>query len=220
MIDALENALQILVLLICVLISASRAVKWQSRTWTLLSFSFGSWVLGDLYWTSCLVFYDTSPVVSIVSDLSWYASYIFMYLLLRQTSPPGSRREKQLLPWLGFVFTLGMAVWFCTFYIYWNEEEGYHFILWDKMLNNLIYAALMGLLLFASIRRLLDRERHPAARGLCAAILVFCLLEYALWTCSCFWFDDSLANPYYWVDFLLTASMFLFLPATRKAVQP
>lgn len=220
MIDGLENALQVVALLICVLISVSRTVKWHSRTWTILGFFFGSWALGDLYWMFCLLLFDTTPAVSVVSDLSWYASYIFLYLLLRQTAPPESPRERRLMPWLGFVFTLGMAIWFCSFYIYWNEEQGYHFILWDKVLNNLICAALMGLLLFSSIRRLLDRERYPAQRALCAAILIICLMEYALWTCSCFWFDDSLANPYYWVDFLLTASFFLLLPATRKAVQP
>ena len=219
MLDGIENTLQIAVLLICVLITLVRAVQKRSRTWTLLGFFFGSMALGDLYWTFCLIFYGTSPVVSIVSDLSWYASYIFLYMLLRHTAPPESARERRILPWLGFVFTLGMAVWFCSFYVFWNEEQGYSFILWDKVLNNLIYASLMGLLLFASIRRIMGRERYPAQRTLCAAVLVFCLLEYALWTCSCFWFDESLMNPYYWFDFLLTVSLLSFLPAVGKAVR-
>ncbi len=218
MLDGIENSLQITVLLICVLITLVRWLRERNRTWILLGFFFGSWVLGDLYWTFCLIFYDTSPVISIVSDLSWYASYIVLYMLLWQVSPPESRRERRFLPWLGFVFTLGMAVWFCSFYVFWNKEQGYRFILWDKVLNNLIYASLMGLLLFASIRRLMDRERYPAQRTLCVAVLVFCLLEYGLWTCSCFWFAVSLTNPYYWFDFLLTASLFFFLPTTRKAV--
>ena len=220
MIDGLENALQTLVLLVCAACSVSRAIRWHSRTWTLLAFFFGSWGLGGLYWTFCLVFYNAVPQLSVVSDLSWYASYIFLYMLLRQVAPPEGAREKRLLPWLGFVFTLGMGIWFCSFYVQWNAEEGYHFILWDKVLSNLIYAVLMGLLLFSALRRLLDRASYPAQKPFCYAVLAFCLLEYALWTCSCFWFDASLKNPYYWVDILLTASFLLFLPTTRKAVEP
>ena len=48
--------------------------------------------------------------------------------------------------------------------------------------------------------------------------LGFAALEYALWTSSCFWVSDTLTNPYFWFDFLLTAALPLFLPAVRKAV--
>ena len=98
MLDGIENALQIIALLICVAVALVRALRWRSRTWTLLGFFFGSWVLGDLYWTFCLIFYNTMPVVSIVSDLSWYASYIFLYMLLRHTALPETARERRLLP--------------------------------------------------------------------------------------------------------------------------
>ena len=217
MLDGIENALQSVVLLACAVIAAVRAIRQRSRTWTLLVLFFGSWLLGNLYWMFCLIFFGSSPQVSIVSDLSWYASFIFLYMLLRHTAAPESTREKRFLPWLGFIFSLGMAIWFCSLYVHWNKE-GYHFTLWDKALSNLIYAVLMGLLLFASIRRLLDGEAYPVQRPLCIAILVFCLLEYALWTTSCFWSEISLANPYYWFDFLLTAGFLSFLPTTRKAV--
>ena len=48
--------------------------------------------------------------------------------------------------------------------------------------------------------------------------LIFCLLEYALWTVSCFWMGDTMANPYFWFDLLITGCMLLFLPALEKAV--
>ena len=49
-------------------------------------------------------------------------------------------------------------------------------------------------------------------------MLAFIALEYALWTASCFWVSDTLTNPYFWFDFLLTLVLLLFLPAVRKAV--
>ncbi len=199
MIDQIDNGIQIAVLVICVTAAIFKAAKYRSRTWTLLAFFYGSWLLGDIYWTVCLLFYGKTPEISVVSDLSWYASYIFLYLLLRHTSPPEELAVRKILPFLGPVFVLGMALFFMRL---------------GAILNNLIYAGLMGLLLYALIRRLTERRN----RCLPALILVFCLLEYALWTASCFWNDTIHLHPYYWFDFLLTVSMPFFLPATRKAV--
>ena len=146
MIESLENTLQIAVLLLCAALSLLRAAKRRSRTWTLLFFFYGSFVLGDIYWLACLLFFDRTPQISVVSDLSWYASYLFLYLLLRQADPPERLNRAGFLPWLGPVFTAGMAVFFTQY---------------GQPLNNLIYAALMGLLLFAALRRLTGRSRQP-----------------------------------------------------------
>ena len=44
-------------------------------------------------------------------------------------------------------------------------------------------------------------------------------LKYALRTAPRFWARDTLTNPYFWFDFLLTLVLLLFLPAVRKAVE-
>ena len=203
MFESLENALQIGMLFGCAGVAAVRAVALRSRAWTLLAFFYGSWGLGDVYWLVCLLFFGQTPQISVVSDLSWYASYIFLYMLLREAAPPVSRRESRLLPWLGPVFAAGMAAFFLR---------------WGEAVSNLVYGALMGLLLFSAIRRLQDSEHGGEKRFLCALILAFCLLEYALWTASCFFTGDSWRNPYYWFDLLLTLCFPLFLPALGKAV--
>ncbi len=199
MIESIDNGIQIAVLVLCVIAAAVKAAKYRSRSWTLLTFFYGSWVLGDVYWTVCLLFYDRTPQISVVSDLSWYASYIFLYMLLRRISPPEKLTEKRIVPWLGPAFAIGMALFFM--------QKG-------EIMSNLIYAGLMGLLLYSTIRRLAERRN----RTLPALILIFCLLEYALWIASCFWNEAILLHPYYWFDFLLTVSMPFFLPAVRKAV--
>jgi len=203
MIESIENALQIIVLLICSGIALYRAIANHSQTWVLAFLFFGSWLLGDIYWLVCLLFYGQTPQISIVSDLSWYGSYIFLYLLLYHSSAPDKDSRKHRLPWLGPVFAAGMAVFFIT--------QG-------ELLSNLIYASLMGLLLFAALSRKIDRKRYQNQQLLSGMILLFCLLEYGLWTASCFWKTDTLSNPYYWFDFLLTVSFVFFLPAIKKAV--
>ena len=203
MIESIENALQIIVLLICSGIALYRAIANHSQTWVLAFLFFGSWLLGDIYWLVCLLFYGQTPQISIVSDLSWYGSYIFLYLLLYHSSAPDKDSRKHRLPWLGPVFAAGMAVFFIT--------QG-------ELLSNLIYASLMGLLLFAALNRQINRKRYQNQQFLSGMILLFCLLEYGLWTASCFWKTDTLSNPYYWFDFLLTVSFVFFLPAIKKAV--
>lgn len=204
MIESVENALQITVVLACAGVAFFRANAEQDRKWYLLCFFYGCWLLGDIYWLVCLIFFGDTPHIPMVSDLAWYGSYVFLYLLLNSAAPPERTFGKHVLPWLVFPFTAGMAVFYMQ---------------WGQIASNLICATLMGLLMFSSIRRLQNSRRYMTQQFLCAAILVFCMLEYVLWTSSCFFNggEEEIQNPYIWIDFLLTVSIFLFLPATRKA---
>ena len=204
MLESYENALQVAVLLACSGAALYQATRFRSRTWTLLALFFGSWLLGDLYWLSCLVFYDSTPKIPVVSDMSWYAGYLFLYMLLRQIAPPEKGRRKSALAWVGPVFTMGMAVFYMQ---------------WGQIVSNLVYASLLGLLLFSVIRRITDRETYRNVFPLCRIILVFCLAEYGMWTVSCFFEGEGLSNPYYWFDALMTLVFPFFLPAVRKAVK-
>ena len=203
MIESYENALQVFVLLACVSVSLYRSTRYRSRTWALLSFFYGSWLLGDLYWQACLLFYNSSPRLPVVSDLSWYAGYMFLYMLLRQTAPPEAGKRKTRLAWLAPVFTFGMAAYYMQY---------------GQILSNILYASLMGLLVFSAIRRLADGETYRAQRFLCLCVLLFVTAEYGMWTMSCIFVGDTIRNPYYWFDILMTVSFPFFLTATRKAV--
>ena len=201
MIDEISNGIQIAVLLVCIIVALFYAVRMRNRAWTLLAFVIGSWWMGEIFWSGCLLLLGDMPLVGWVSDLNWYASFVFLYLLLRELAPPEGRIG--FLPWFGPMFTFGMVL---------------YFIQWGEILNNIVYASLMGLLLFAALRRLRDRERYGPQRFLCVMILILCLLEYALWTASCIWREESWANPYYWCDILLTGCFPFFLPATKRVM--
>lgn len=203
MLDTYGNILQTAVLLACSIFSVYKAVKFRSRSWTVLSFFYGCWMLGDVYWLACLIFYKNTPQISTISDLSWYAAQIFLYLLLRYTWPPEELKGIHPVSWLAPVFTAGMAVFF---------------MFWGEIISNLVYAALMGLLLFASTRRIADKKAAGPKRFLPVTILVYVLLEYGLWVASCLWDDSLLFQPYYVFDLMITASFPVFLHAVRKAV--
>ena len=204
MVESIDNLVQFTVLVVCTFIAVKRAFEQRSRAWTLLAFFFGNFALDDLYLVLCLLTVGSSSQLSVVSELSWYASYIFLYLLIRQVAPPEQRSEKHPLPWMGPVFSFGMAVFFMP---------------WGDIASNLIYGALMGLVMFAAIRRIINREQYSRARTLCLLALVLCLLEYTMWTVSCYYKGDDLTNPYYLFDLMITVSFPLFIGGTRKAVE-
>ncbi len=205
MIDVYENSVQVAVLLGCLAFALPKALRTRERVWTLLVLAYGSWAMGNFFWLACHVFYGAMPQITLVSDLSWYTFYIFLYMLLREVTPPEKAGERRVLPWLGVVFAVGMAV---------------YYIQWGNAVSNLICALLMSLLLFSVIRRLLDIRMYAKQRFLFILILAFCLTEYLMWTSSCIWESNSLLAPYYWFDILLTISFPLFIPATKRAVAP
>ena len=203
MIESLENTIQIATLLVCAVIALFRAVKGKNRAWVFLVFFYGSAMLGDIYWVVYLVFFSKNPETSLVPDLSWLASYIFLYLVMRMLYPKVSEKKKTVLPWIGPVFTAGMAVFFMQY---------------DSIVRNIIYAALEGILLFFAIKILTGGYARGKKRGFPWNIVLFCMMAYGAWTASCFWDADSLSNPYYWFDFLETVCYLFFVVTTEKAV--
>lgn len=204
MIEIIENAVQLAVLTICMVLSADYSYRKQNRESAILAMFYGSYVLGDLYWLLYLICYGYTPRVFYVAEMSWYAAYVFLHLFLLRLAPKEERKTVFLPAWLGPVFAAGM----CAFFIY----------KWGDYFGNLMTAALMSLLIFNCIRGLYYTGKHPeeaSRRRIYLIALAFCLLEYITWVVSGY---DNLVNLYYCLDFLLTPCIVLLLPAFRKAV--
>ena len=90
-------------------------------------------------------------------------------------------------------------------------------------LYNLIVGGLMAGMLWLAIRGIAWQRRQPEpGRGKLSFHLVtvgYILLENCLWLSSYPWMGDTLANPYFWFDFAVTASLVALFPAVRKAVR-
>ena len=203
MIESVEFAIQLVVSGLCSAIAGYRAIVTQQKTWLLLTLFYSCFFLGDLYWQLYLFFYHHTGQFSYISEPCWYAGYLFLFLLLQEMKRQHWPRYKVL--WLIPVFTVSM----CVFYM----QRGDYF-------SNLVTVLLMTLLLWHAVKGLLFlRGSGDGRRWLYVATLVFCLAEYTAWTASCFWLGDTLTNPYFWCDFLLTVCLIIFLPALRKAVE-
>ena len=82
MIETVVNIIQLIITGACSGIALFNAVRTEHRAWTLVGLFSGIFFMGDLYWLLFLLFYGETPPYSFIPYMSWYASYLFMLLLL------------------------------------------------------------------------------------------------------------------------------------------
>lgn len=215
MIEATINALQTLIAGVCAGFSLRKSILTGSKSWLLLTLFFSSFFFGDLYWLLYLLLYGQTPSYSFAPDLNWYSAFLFLFLLvqhLQEENQPASdrmNRKPVLFMLLIPLFTFGM----CAFYM----RRG-------DYISNLVSAVLMTLLLWYSVRGLMaeksaENKVRPQTGLVYMTTILFCTLEYCLWTSSCFWMGDTVRNPYFWFDILISFTMFLLPAALSKEVR-
>lgn len=186
--------------------------KMRRQPYFLLACFFGTYSLGTLYWTLHVLLLGTTPQVFYVSELGWIASYVFL-LTIELTLPSDEEKKfRTKLCWLCPVFCVPQ------FILYITHGDVFFNILMCLATAAAAWLAIRGLVF---CRRKKKAEGGSSTRGMRffhITVLCFVVLEYALWTSSCFWVSDTLSNPYFWFDFLLSGAIFAMLPATRKAV--
>ncbi|MBR6452460.1 MAG: hypothetical protein IKS87_07115 [Lachnospiraceae bacterium] len=193
MIEKLDNTIQLAGVLLCFALSLKGLIQKKNMTWELMSLFYGGFLFGDLYWLLYLLLYDEAPRF-ITADVAWYVSYLFLFLALQYLSGErffAMRPVYLVIP----VFTAGMCIFFMRYGDY---------------VSNILAAVFMTALIYRAGRGLDERKRSGVRdpyRRLCHQTIIYCALEYALWTISCFWMGDSLLNPYFWVDLLLTVNL-------------
>lgn len=205
MIESIDNVFQLIITGLCTVIAVYNGLRDGHKLWAVLGLFSGVFFMGDLYWQLYLVFYDHTPAYSDIPYASWGASYVFLLLLLAEFQG-GAVRQYIKRFWPVFIFTAGM----CAYYMYYGEY-----------LRNIVCAVLMGLLICRSLGGLANTgksEELSGSRMVYLFVLVFCILEYGLWTASCIWSGDTISNPYFWFDFMLSIDILLITFAVRKAV--
>ena len=208
MIESFCNIIQLITTGICTAVCFRHALLSGKRSSYMLSLASFVYFLGDIYWELYMVFYDSTPDISYISDCSWYSTYLFLFLLLIDMRDKEQKKYKSRLLWIIPVFTVGM----CFFYMQWGQY-----------LENVICAVLMGLLIWQASDGVIYihrcKEADKRKKWMYMSVLFFCFAEYGAWTTSTFWLGDTWINPYFWFDLLLSISFILFPLAYRKVVK-
>lgn len=205
--SVIDNGIQLLVMAGCGMYAAVLFLRRKEQVWFLLTCFYGAFALGLVHWLLFLVFRLESPQFSPVSDLSWLASILFLLAIQTTIRLPNEKAYRPLWAWATPVFCAVMC---------------FYFFRWGDYFLNVLWAVLMGTCGYLALRGLLfARRQSGAAQGhqyFHRVVLIFILLEHGLWVSSGHFKGETLANPYFWFDFLLTATFFTFLPALKKAV--
>ena len=201
MIEIIDNSLQFAATLVCFAISSSLNFKRRRAEHFLLAAFYGCFSLGLLYWTLYLVLFEATPGTFYVSEIVWISSCIFLYLLQYTLASRAERAHRCEAMWLAPASGLVMFTVYCVFS--------------PNIPVDLLRCAAMSALAWGAIRGL----SFGARVRFHAAVLAFVCAEYALWASSIGWRGDTLANPYFWFDFAVTASLLALFPAVRKAVR-
>ena len=204
-IESIENLVQLGALGICAIFSAHYYLSAKCHEWAMLFLASLVYFLGDLYMQLYLIFFGETPNYSQIPYFSWYASYIFLSLLILEFRGKDRIKIKNFRMCLIPAFTVLMAIFF---------------MLQGDYIGNTICAVTMAVLIWQAVEGLITAgaEGKDGARLLYITILALCLTEYTSWTVSSLWSVNSIANPYFWTDSFLSL-IFLFLPfALRKAV--
>lgn len=148
------------------------------------------------------------PQVFYVSEFGWIASVIFLHILQYVLSDEKERTFPCRAAWLSVLIGVPLCILYCFY---------------GDILSNLLWCGMMMVISYCSIRGLIFARRQVGEahnmQYFHIGILSYVAAEYALWTTGCFWRSDSIGNPYFWMDILLTVSLFGLFPATRKAVE-
>lgn len=137
------------------------------------------------------------------------AAFFFLLVLQIGFAERGEHRRAGFLPWLSVVLIVPLTIYYISL---------------GDVLYNLIVGVLMIAILWLALAGLATVRRHPqrsvGKRRFHLTMIVYILLENALWLSSYPWRGDGLSNPYFWCDFVVTLSLLALYPAVRKAVAP
>ena len=206
MVEFIDNLTQLLAALAGFLLSGASYLKSRRQPYFLLCCFYGCFGFGMLYWLLCTRGVTDAPPMFYVSDIGWIRCFLFLLLLQYSFSDKEERSLQSRLPWLALVIIIPLTAYFISI---------------GDALYNLIVGALMAAMLWTAVRGLVWQKKQPnqSRRFFHFAVIGFLVLENCLWLSSYPWVGDTLANPYFWFDFAVTASLLMLFPAVRKAVQ-
>ena len=204
MITLIDNVLQTIVTIVAATICTTEYVRTRHRSHLYMAMTLWFYVLGIYYWTVYLVVMGNLPDTILFADLAFIASFVFLLPALYDIRP--ERQRLRIHPVLLPVVLLSLALYV---FVYYNYSDPISFA---------ALTCLAGVILYFSLLWFLDAKKEGQHTTIYLTGVVLILCEHACWVCDLFFQTDSLANPYYWFDTLVTACFLVAPFALSKAL--
>lgn len=203
--EIIDNCYQITVLFICMLLSAWFGVRKRNRSYIMLAFGYGCFLMGTLFFVLHLTILGYVPQIFYTCEISWLAAYLFFLSLLLL------RAEYRTLPFsigalLPALLTAAAVLRFQIF--------------GPALLPCAACAATLGAIVYlAGSRILFDRKHGRWPSHLDHCFLLCVLLQISIYIISMFMSDFVHFNLYFAVDMLLTVMLAALLPLLHREVR-
>ena len=242
MIEAVCDAVQLVVLAACLGLSLWRAFKTRATAWLMLACFFGCMFLGNVNWVGYQVVFGETPRPSFIEDLTWTAGYLFLVLIEKQCDEARAPSPPVPAAWI----PVAVCAACCAYFIY----------IGGKPILNIADNGLLAAVGFFAVRGLAarlgeplcedpspsaqDDKREPAQDGLSlchaerseassrsgmahsrlfhGAMLAYVIVEEALWLSSCFLWPGEIVvvGPYIVFNYALTLASAAVLAAAWR----
>ncbi|MDD6985395.1 MAG: hypothetical protein PUJ47_09385 [Clostridia bacterium] len=191
--EVVDNVFQTVTLLLSAAAAFVLSVMKRSRVLMMLSFGYGSFMMGTLFYVLHIVILGYNPKIFYVSEVSWLAAYLFFFSIALLIS----EKTKLYLP--------GAAVALLVYAVSFTVK-----IFGPSHITSTAFAFLVGGITYLSLCGI----KKCGAKNSAAEImmLVCVLLQIALYIVSEFMTDYTRFNLYFAVDIALTLSMASLLP--------
>jgi len=205
MIELLSDALYCIAGFLCFVLALVRLNRVRSRPWLTLTFSYGCNLFAQVYWSGYSVVFGETPRYFYVSELGWAAMYVFIIMLLAECDSKREYAQPVRVAWIPVVVSALLFV--LIVYLAGNVPL------------NLADNGLMAIMGYFAVKGLFAEpsSNFSGNRAYSASVLVFVIVELALWTASCFYSTTPI--PYIVLSNVLTASTIGMLVCAWKSEQ-
>lgn len=191
--EVVDNVFQTVTLLLSAAAAFVLSVMKRSRVLMMLSFGYGSFMMGTLFYVLHIVILGYNPKIFYVSEVSWLAAYLFFFSIALLIS----EKTKLYLP--------GAEVALLVYAVSFTVK-----IFGPSHITSTAFAFHVGGITYLSLCGI---KKHGAKNSAAEIMMLVCvLLQIALYIVSVFMTDYTRFNLYFAVDIALTLSMASLLP--------
>ena len=200
-----ENIFTLFCTIVGLLYCLFKYIERPKRRYLFLVVFFLGHFFSDYYWGIFVLTMHTYPTVSeFMAYLGWNFAYIFLFLAIFQFRKESKKYFHPLMLW-PLLTNIPLFILYIQFGGYLNN-------IWQVGATTLIMIFCMRELLFY-VKHRKDGVRFPL---LPMAALLFEIMEYGMWTASCFEWKSELLNPYLYCTVLGSVIMVGFGWAAAK----
>ena len=157
--------------------------------------------LSDYYWTIYSLATRSDPdVAGFITNLGWNIGYIFLLLAVLELRYDGARGFFHPVMLLPVIINIPQLILYCSYGSILNN-------LWEVGITTLIMVCCLKGIMYYHVKKKEYEARFPHFYVL---VLIFMLMEYGMWTASCFAWPSEVMSPYLYCTMAGSAIMIFF----------